>query len=81
MSINMLGFNEIWPFPNDGVAGALKDANKCYAVEGNASGQLARIIRTETGIKVDGKILKYDGRPFTPAYIAERIRKGEVSPW
>ena len=80
-SVGMLLLNQLWPFPAKEVADVLGKADASYVVEGNASGQLARLIRTETGIKVNGKILKYDGRPFTPTYIAERVRKGEISPW
>jgi 2-oxoglutarate ferredoxin oxidoreductase subunit alpha len=44
-------------------------------VENNATGQLAHLIRAETGKEVKGKILKYDGRPFTPDYIMRALRK------
>jgi 2-oxoglutarate ferredoxin oxidoreductase subunit alpha len=81
MPVNMLQLNQLWPFPAEELSDALSSVRTSYVVEGNASGQLARLIRTETGIKVSGKILKYDGRPFTPAYIAERVKKGEISPW
>jgi len=81
MSVGMLQLNQLWPFPAEEVAETLGKTSASYVVEGNASGQLARLIRTETGIKVNGKILKYDGRPFTPTYIAERVRKGEISAW
>jgi 2-oxoglutarate ferredoxin oxidoreductase subunit alpha len=80
-SISMLQLNQLWPFPAEQVADALSNSNASYVVEANASGQLARLIRTETGIKVNGRILKYDGRPFTPVYIAERVKKGEISAW
>ena len=36
---------------------------------GNASGQLARLLRQETGLAPDHLVLKYDGRPFTPEYL------------
>ncbi|GAF95505.1 unnamed protein product, partial [marine sediment metagenome] len=32
-------------------------------------------IRSETGKKVTGKILKFDGRPFTPALIVGELKK------
>jgi len=80
-SAAMLQLNQLWPFPAEEVAEALGDSHASYVVEGNPSGQLARLIRTETGIKVNGRILKYDGRPFTPAYVAERVSKGEISAW
>ncbi len=74
-SVNLLHLKELWPFPADEVAKALNDAQHSYVIENNATGQLARLIQMETGRKVSGKILKYDGRPFTPAYIVREVRK------
>jgi len=74
-SVNMLHFNELWPFPAKAVADAVGKARNCYSIENNATGQLARLIKAETGYDVSGQILKYDGRPFTPAYIAQAVRK------
>jgi 2-oxoglutarate ferredoxin oxidoreductase subunit alpha len=74
-SVNMLHLNELWPFPAKSVADAVSKAQNSYAIENNAMGQLARLIKTETGYDVSGRILKYDGRPFTPAYIAQTVRK------
>jgi len=74
-SVNMLHLNELWPFPAKAVADAISKARNSYAIENNATGQLARLIKAETGYDVSGRILKYDGRPFTPAYIAQAVRK------
>ena len=74
-SVNMLHLNELWPFPAEAVADAIDRAQHSYVIENNATGQLAHLIRAETGKDVSGRILKYDGRPFTPAYIAEEVRK------
>ncbi|MFH0769313.1 MAG: 2-oxoacid:acceptor oxidoreductase subunit alpha [Chloroflexota bacterium] len=74
-SVNMLHLNELWPFPTEAVTDAVSKANNSYVIENNATGQLARLIKAETGCDVSGKILKFDGRPFTPAYIAEAMRK------
>jgi 2-oxoglutarate ferredoxin oxidoreductase subunit alpha len=74
-SVNMLHLNEIWPFPVETVADALSMARNSYVIESNAIGQLSRLIRAETGRDVNGKILKFDGRPFTPKYIAEMVKK------
>jgi 2-oxoglutarate ferredoxin oxidoreductase subunit alpha len=72
----MLHFSELWPFPAEAVMTALQNSKRTMAVENNATGQLARLIRAETGRLVDGKILKYDGRPITPAFIIDKFRKG-----
>jgi 2-oxoglutarate ferredoxin oxidoreductase subunit alpha len=75
VSINMLNFNELWPFPVEEASDALTNARYSYVIENNATGQLARLIEMETGKKPSGRILKYDGRPFTPAYIVQEVRK------
>ncbi|UCG54752.1 MAG: 2-oxoacid:acceptor oxidoreductase subunit alpha, partial [Dehalococcoidia bacterium] len=75
VSINMLHLNELWPFPAVAIAGALSKIQRSYVIENNATGQLAHLIKSETGYDVSGKILKFDGRPFTPSYIVEVLRK------
>ena len=79
--INSIHLAELWPFPAEAMAKALAHTRQTYVIENNATGQLAHLIRAETGFKVTGRILKYDGRPFTPDYIAARIRKHEVAAW
>jgi 2-oxoglutarate ferredoxin oxidoreductase subunit alpha len=73
--VNMLHINELWPFPKKAVADAVSKARHSYVVENNATGQLARLIKTETGYDVGSRILKYDGRPFTPGYIVQAVQK------
>ena len=75
VSVNLLHLNELWPFPAEAVAEVLNNKQSSYVIENNATGQLSHLIRAETGIKVTGRIPKYDGRPFTPAYIARELRK------
>jgi 2-oxoglutarate ferredoxin oxidoreductase subunit alpha len=73
-SINMLHLNELWPFPDDFVAKAIDQVSHSFVVEGNATGQLARLIRAETGKKIDDRILKFDGRPLTPEIIMTELK-------
>jgi 2-oxoglutarate ferredoxin oxidoreductase subunit alpha len=73
--VNMLHLNELWPFPAEAVNGAIEKAENSYVIESNATGQLARLIKAETGRDVTGRILKFDGRPLTPAYIVEAVKK------
>jgi 2-oxoglutarate/2-oxoacid ferredoxin oxidoreductase subunit alpha len=55
---------------------AILQSSKCkITVEHNFTGQLARHIRAETGIKMDEKILKYDGEPLEPHHIVERVKE------
>jgi 2-oxoglutarate ferredoxin oxidoreductase subunit alpha len=75
LSVNVLQLNEIWPFPVPAVASALAKAKTSMVVENNATGQLAHLITAETGIKPTSSILKFDGRPFSPSYIAQEVKK------
>ena len=75
LSVNLVHFAEIWPFPSEAATLALKGARRTFAVENNATAQFAQLLRAETGLQVSGTILKFDGRPFTPTYILEHLRK------
>jgi len=74
-NINLMHFSQIWPFPTQKVIELLSKTNRSFVVENNATGQLAQIIRSETGIKATGNILKFDGRPFTPMHIVNELEK------
>lgn len=76
-NVKMLHLSEIWPFPVEAVSNELKISDNSISVESNSTGQMAHLIRAETGVEVDKKILRFDGRPITPQYIVrefERIR-------
>jgi len=73
--INVLHLSEIWPFPAEAVASILNDGTKNITVEGNATGQMAKLIRRETGHEVSGNILKFDGRPLSAEEIVARFKK------
>ena len=66
---NLLHFVHLWPFPVEAATAAFEQARRLVAVEVNATGQLATLIRSQTGRQMDSTILKYDGRAFTPEYI------------
>ncbi len=70
--IGLLLFKDIWPLPDSKLKSLASTAEKIISVEANYSGQLAKLIQQETAIKIDHKILKYDGRPFTAKEIADR---------
>ncbi len=77
VSVNSVQLNEIWPFPVGFVAGIMDAAQKVYVIENNATGQLAHLIRAETGRKAS-TVLKYDGRPFTPEHIVREMKKEKL---
>jgi len=73
--VNVLHITEIWPFPAEAVSSALNKGTKSIVIESNATAQMANLIRRETGYRVNGTILKSDGRPFSPQEIVDRVKK------
>ena len=74
-AVNTLSLSEIWPFPTEFISSVLSKAGRSVVIEGNATAQLAGLIRRETGYEADNTILKFDGRPFSPEEIVGRLRK------
>jgi 2-oxoglutarate/2-oxoacid ferredoxin oxidoreductase subunit alpha len=74
VSCNILHFTELWPFPVADTLAALRLTKRNFVVESNATGQLAWLIRAETGIEVTGRINKWDGRPISARYILDRLK-------
>jgi 2-oxoglutarate ferredoxin oxidoreductase subunit alpha len=62
------------PFPDQQFTDACRGADRLIAVEENATGQLAALVR-EHGGQVDAMVLKYDGRPFTPDELFQRVQE------
>ena len=64
----------LWPFPVNQLRDAVEGVNKLICVENNARGQLASLI-SPLGFKIDGKILKYDGRPFSLEELTGKVKE------
>ncbi len=72
-NVKMLHLSEIWPFPVEAVNNELKKFDNKISVESNSTGQMAHLIRSETGVEVNKKILRFDGRPITPQFIVREF--------
>jgi len=72
--VNQLHIKWIVPFHADAISSILADSQKIIIVENNYSGQFARYLRSETGIKGDAHIRKYDGEPFMPHHIVDGVK-------
>jgi 2-oxoglutarate ferredoxin oxidoreductase subunit alpha len=70
---NQLHLNFLQPFPSVAVSKTLTAAKRPILVENNATGQLGKLIRQETGFELKEKLLKYDGRPFYPEDLVEAV--------
>ena len=72
----MLHFSEVFPLPPDGsfdYLGLMRSCPRTICVENNALGQLAMLIKRETGYEFPDSIRRYDGRPFTLESFMEEI--------
>tara|TARA_Y100000034_G_C6887295_1_gene407546 strand:+ start:596 stop:2113 length:1518 start_codon:yes stop_codon:yes gene_type:complete len=58
---------------SDKIEEEIKKAKKVIIVENNLTGQLGRVIREKSGIKISNRILKYDGRPFKSDELKQEI--------
>lgn len=75
---NVLHISEIWPFPAEFVSEAINLTAKSVVIESNATGQLAYLIRAETGLAVTGQVNKWDGRPISAKFILDELKKGII---
>jgi 2-oxoglutarate ferredoxin oxidoreductase subunit alpha len=66
---NHLHLKYLIPFHRDHVRKILSGSRQIAVVENNISGQFARHLLAETGIRPAHLILKYDGEPFRPREI------------
>jgi len=73
--VNYLQILYLLPFPVNSVKEALHKAKKSIAIENNKTSQLSSLIREHLLRDLDHKVLKYDGRPFNPRYLAEEIKE------
>jgi 2-oxoglutarate ferredoxin oxidoreductase subunit alpha len=53
----------------------LGKCKKKISVEANFTSQFARHLKAETGISMDGHVIKYDGEPYEPLYVAEHVKR------
>ena len=74
MGLRAVYLQVLWPFPIKKFQEALSGVKELVCVENNATGQLIRLIQG-FGFKVDKKILKYDGRPFSMDGLEQEVKK------
>ena len=75
IAANQLHFKYLLPFHAKEALAILNGCRKTIGVEVNYTGQFARHLRSETGFSLDDMVLKYDGEPFEPAFIVNRVKE------
>jgi 2-oxoglutarate ferredoxin oxidoreductase subunit alpha len=70
-----LHFSQVWPMIPDQFVKHLEQSKRVICVESNATGQLAQLIRRETGFMIKNRISRYDGLALTPEYILNHLQR------
>jgi 2-oxoglutarate/2-oxoacid ferredoxin oxidoreductase subunit alpha len=73
--IRIMQYQYLWPFDGDFTKKILNSSKDILLIENNPNGQLANLIAQETGIMIENKLLKYDGRPFFREEIISALKK------
>lgn len=68
-----LHFSQVYPLPPQSEQWLLR-AEQLVVVECNATGQFADLLEQAAGCRIDHRILKYDGLPFTVEDLVARLR-------
>jgi 2-oxoglutarate ferredoxin oxidoreductase subunit alpha len=71
--VTTMHFSQVWPIVPDTVLGHLQKAREVISIESNATGQMAKLVRRETGFHISKKILSYDGLTLTPEFVLRQI--------
>ncbi len=79
--IAVICLQQLWPLPKEQLLEFINRVKQLVTVEMNATGQLGRLLRTETGVQPDQAVLKYDGRPMNSSYVLQQLEKGGSFPW
>jgi len=74
-TVNFIQVRLMKPFPVDEVSAYLANAKRLVLVEENFSGQLGQLLREQTGVKIEDRLLKYDGRPFSEDELVRELSK------
>lgn len=77
-NVNLLHFNHIYPMNKIILQNILNKCKFTVCTENNATGQFAKLLKTEINIIVDTNILRYDGLPFTSDYIINSLKQQKV---
>lgn len=65
LSVGALLFGDVYPLPRKRLEAFWQQADAVYSVEQNATAQLAKLIRMETGLGCTDSLLKYSGRQLS----------------
>ncbi|MHC4620950.1 MAG: 2-oxoacid:acceptor oxidoreductase subunit alpha [Planctomycetota bacterium] len=71
--VAFLHFKQVYPLPKE-TADFVKKAERTVIIEGNATCQFGKLIRLNTGIDIENRILKYSGVSFSVEEVVEKLK-------
>lgn len=75
VTVNLFHVVFLSPLPVEQITTIMKKAKKTLVIEANFTGQLEGLIREKTGLQPTAHLRKYDGRPFYPEEIVEKVKE------
>jgi 2-oxoglutarate ferredoxin oxidoreductase subunit alpha len=72
--VAILHFKQVYPLPDE-TADYLQKAQRTIIVENNATSQFGKLIKLQTGIEIEKKILKYNGLSFYVEELMEKLKE------
>ena len=67
-------FSYVYPLAREKITALFRKDKNYVLVENNSTGQFGTLLRSETGIEINKKIFRYDGRPITAEYIISNLK-------
>jgi 2-oxoglutarate ferredoxin oxidoreductase subunit alpha len=74
LKTSFLNIKQLYPL-SDSLKKYFEKAEKIIVVENNFKGQLANLLKLELDVKVDERVLKYSGEPFSIEEIDSRLKE------
>ena len=74
-SVNFLQCRLMRPFPAAAIEKVLRGAKRLVLIEENYSGQLGALLAERTGVRIEDRVLKFDGRPFSEDEVIAALRE------
>lgn len=71
----LIHFTHVYPMDSTKVEPLFEKQKRYVLVENNSTGQFGQLLSQQTGVQVEERILKYDGRPLYPEEIVAAVKK------
>lgn len=73
--VALIHFTHVYPLDASAIKPLFSSGKKYVLVENNSQAQFGKLLRAETGIDIEEKILRYDGRPIAAEEIVDKLMK------